>query len=225
MQRMLESPEGEDFRRIMMRQGVEERYPDMAKALNLPAAQVEKVLDFLAGRDVALDALESRLERARDRAEHEKLWRELMEKQRAYEAELANLIGESYPKWRDYDLASRERLRESNTRRGEERMRAAIVAGGSPLSDAQFRSVTAAMRAAEARFNEEAASQSMQQQLQRLPELARRQSEAATPLLDADQLGRLRKYLDQLYGTAGAMLSLMGESGDEPAPVSAPPRP
>lgn len=202
----MESPEGRDFARIMQRSTLEQRYPDMAKALDLTAAQVDKVLDFLAGREVEMSTLQSRLQDKRDRAAREELMSVIRDKEQAYAAELSNLLGNSYPEWQAYDLASRDRLRESYTRQGEDRMRAAIVAGGSPLSDAQFQSLTAALRAEEARFNQEASGQSMQQQMQRFPELARRQAEVAAHILDADQLARLRKHLDQMYGSVGAMM-------------------
>jgi hypothetical protein len=218
IQRAFESPEGREFARMMMRPALEQRYPDMAKALHLSAAQVDKVLDFLAGRNVEMDALESRLGRTRDRASREELSRAMEDKRKAYDAELSDLLGNSYPDWPEYERASGERLRETYTREGENRMRAAIVAGGSPLSDTQFQSVTAALRAEETRFNQEASNQSMRQQSQRLPELARRQAEAAAPYLDADQLARLRKHLDQMYGSVGPMMdmgAIMGLMGED----------
>jgi hypothetical protein len=208
IQRALESPEARDFNRIMQRSVIAQRYPDMAKALNLSAAQVDQVLDFLAARDVEMSALESRLQRTRDRAAREELMQMIRDKEQAYAAELSGLLGNSYPEWQQYDLASRERQRETYTRQGEDRMRSAIVAGGNPLSDTQFQSLTAALRAEETRFNQEASGRSMQQQAQRLPELARRQAEVAAPYLDAEQQARLRKYLDQMYGSIGGMLDL-----------------
>jgi hypothetical protein len=213
IQRALQSPEGQDFARLMQRSALEQRYPDMAKALNLTAEQVDQVLDFLAGREVEMSTLESRLERTRDRAAREELMRVIRDKEQVYAAELSSLLGNSYPEWQAYDLASRDRLRETYTRQGEIQMRAAIVAGGSPLSDAQFQSLTVALRAEESRFNQEVPGQSMQQQLQRLPELARRQAEVAAVFLDADQLARLRKHLEQMYGSVGAVMdfgTLMG---------------
>jgi hypothetical protein len=213
IQRALQSPEGQDFARLMQRSALEQRYPDMAKALNLTAEQVDQVLDFLAGREVEMSTLESRLERTRDRAAREELMRVIRDKERVYAAELSSLLGNSYPEWQAYDLASRDRLRETYTRQGEIRMRAAIVAGGSPLNDAQFQSLTVALRAEESRFNQEVPGQSMQQQLQGLPELARRQAEVAAVFLDADQLARLRQHLDQMYGSVGAVMdfgTLMG---------------
>lgn len=219
--RVMESAEGQDFARIMTRSMLEQRYPDMAKALNLSAEQVDEVLDFLARREAGMDALELRLQRTRDRAAREDLRRSMGEKRQADEAELSNLLGNSYPEWQEYDLASRDRQREGYTRQGEDRMRAAIVAGGSPLSDAQFQSLTAALREEETRFNLEASNQSVQEQMQRLPELARRQAEASAPILDADQQARLRKHLEDMYGSVGAMMDvgammgLMDEDYDE----------
>jgi len=208
IQRALQSPEGREFARIMERSTLERRYSDMAKALNLSPAQVDKVLDFLAGREVEMDMLEAQRQNTRDRAAREELMRVIRDKEQAYAAELSGLLGNSYPEWQAYELASRERQREGYTRQGQDRMRAAIVAGGSPISDAQFQSLTTALRAEEARFNQEASGQSMQQQMQRLPELARRQAEVAANYLDADQLARLRKHLDQMYGSVGAMMDL-----------------
>lgn len=208
IQRALQSPEGREFARIMERSTLEQRYSDMAKALNLSPAQVDKVLDFLAGREVEMDILESQRQNTRDRAAREELTRVIRDKEQAYAAELSGLLGNSYPEWQAYELASRERQREGYTRQGQDRMRAAIVAGGSPISDAQFQSLTTALRAEEARFNQEASGQSMQQQMQRLPELARRQAEVAANYLDADQLARLRKHLDGMYGSVGAMLDM-----------------
>lgn len=200
---LLDSPEGREFIRAMMRTNMEEQFYDARSELGLSQEEVDKLFDLLAGRmvDGAGDDEQPGAGNNPARVSGE-------EKQRNYEREIETLLGERYPRWQEYERTSFERQRE---RRAEAQLRNAISPPGQSIDDAQFRTLQAALTAEEARFEEEArAGRGTQDVLQRMSKLHPRLLDVATAHLDARQIERYRRHLQQQEEMARAIVSAAG---------------
>lgn len=208
-EQLFNNPESQEFSRIMMRQMLEEEFPDVERDLNLGKDRTEKLLDLLARQrsELAAVALSQLQGGAPDRAAMAEAARLEEQKERAFELELKALLGDTYPKWREYEQAAMDRQRQEYTRMGQERMRDAISAGGAPLTDAQFKYLTSALETEQKRIDQEMTSP--QQQMQRLPESNRRLLTVAAQHLNPQQLEGYRKYLQQQQ----EMISTMDNMG------------
>jgi hypothetical protein len=211
---MRNSPEGQEYQRIMLRQRLDEEYADVAKQMNLSPDKVAKLLDLLVKRrmDLAADSSSQQSRGPQDRAARAELTRIRAERERAFEAELKYLLGDSYPKWPEYQSAAAERQQEGYIRMAKEDLRHAISSGNSPLTDAQFAYLDSAITAEQNRIDQESRGMNMQQQLQRLPETNRRLVEVAAAHLNPQQLDRYRRYLEQQQGMMSAIETLGGLS-------------
>lgn len=202
------SPEGQELQRMMMRQSLEEEFPNLAKDMHLTPEKVGKLLDLLTRRRMenVMDGLGG--DRGpKDRAAREELARARAERNLASEAELKALLGDNYPNWNAYEQAAQDRRREEYTRAGKEQLRSAIESGGNPLTDIQFRSLDSALDAEQKRIDQ--ATTSIQQQMQQLPESNRRLLEVAKMHLNPQQLEGYRSYLKQLED----MMQMVGSMG------------
>jgi hypothetical protein len=208
------SPEGREFQRVMMRQTLEDEFPNLAKDLNLSPDKAGKLLDLLAKQrlDLAAEGLGQMRGGTQDRAARAEMARKREEQARAFQAELKSLLGDSYSKWNDYESAAADSRRQEYTRMGTQRLRDAITAGGPPLTDAQFQYLNSAITAEQKRIDQE--TRSVQQQMQRLPETNRRLVEVAAAHLNPQQLDRYRRYLQQQQEMMSA-IDAMGAFDDE----------
>lgn len=207
---MMETPEGRELQRLMGRQFLERRYPDVQKALNLTPAQVEKLFDVLVRRD--MDNEESMRTQSRppaDRAAREEMSRKMAEKSAAYRADLAAALGSSYEKWDQYEAAARQRQREGWERVAAEQMRTAISAGNNDMSDAQFQAFNAAVTAEQKRIDQ--TLRSPQQQMADLPANNRRLIEVASAHLNPAQLAAYRQHLEEQSAMLREAISTLGE--------------
>lgn len=211
-EQMLGSPEGREFALTVVRMGLEQQYPDVAKELGLGADEVERLFDLLAKHAIEAgpDLAKQQMGATGDQVALEEMARQIEAKQQANEAELSALLGNRYSKWQEYEQASNERQRDQWTRQGREQLRAAVSPAGNALNDAQFDALHAALDAEEKRINEESRGQSMQQELQRMPETHRRLIEVASGHLNAQQLEGYRRHLRQEAEMSRAIAGAMG---------------
>ncbi len=193
------SPEGREFQRVMMRQMLEQQYPDLAKTMNLSPENAGKLLDLLVKQRIDLAADRLSLQPGEEMA------RSLARKEQAYEAELSAMLGSSYTKWQEYQRTAMERQQAEYARVEREDMRNAISSGNAPLTDAQFQYLDSALAAEQKRIDQESRGMSLQQQLQRMPETNRRLAEVAAAHLNPQQLDRYKRYLEQQEEMAHAI--------------------
>lgn len=206
---MMESPEGRKLQLVMQRRSLEQRYPDVQKALNLTAEQVEKLFDVLARRDMEnRDSMRASRGPA-DRAAREEMARKEMEKSKAYRAELAAVLGSSYDKWDEYQIAATKRQQEGWERFAADEMRRAISVGNNDMSDIQFQAFNAAVTAEQKRI--EQTIRSPQQQLASLSESNRRLIEVASAHLNPAQLAAYRQHLEQQSAMMREAISTLGD--------------
>jgi len=206
---MMETPGGKQLQLVMERQGLARRYPDVQAALNLSPQQVEKLFDVLARRETE-DSEDRRQPRGPiDRAAGEEMLRKMAERDRAYRADLASVLGDSYPKWDEYQIAASQRQREGWARQAADQLRATISPGNNTLSDAQFQAFNAAVTAEQKRIDQ--SIRSPQQQLQNLPEANRRLVEVAVAHLNPEQLAAYRRHLEQQTEMMRMALSTLAE--------------
>lgn len=193
---MLASEEGRDLVASFGAMALQRQYPDLEKAVGLTPEEADKLLNILARHRV--DEADPALRRARgpsDPAERERLMREQQERMRANEEELMALLGDRYPKWQEYDRGSQQRLQETYAREAQARLRDAISSRDNPMSDTTFQAFVAAVDAEERRFNQEKPIRSPRQQVDQMPEMHQRMTQAASAHLDAAQLERYRRHL------------------------------
>lgn len=214
-EQMLNTPEGREFARSMLRMGMDRQYPDVGKELGLSPEQVDRVFDLLAERamDVAPDLLDARS--GPDAANREEMGRLLHEKEQAHEAELSALLGERYPQWKEYERSAGQRQQDEWARREREQLRAAMSPPGNALNDAQFQSLHAALEAERRRINQESRGYSVQQEAQHMPEAHRRLIEVASGYLNAQQLEGYRRHLQQEADMASMMATMERAMGGE----------
>lgn len=215
IQQSLNTPEGQEFTRTMMRMSLELQYADLAKELNLSAEEVGKLLDLLAKQttDVGTDSANLQSDSTRDRAAREQAARQLAEKEQAYEAEAAALLGSNYPKWKEYQRTAAVRQREAYERQQLDQLRNAVSSSSDPLGDTQFQALNTALAAEQKRIDQDSRGLTMQEQVRRLDESNRRLMDVAAGHLNSVQLERYRRHLEQQQEMARAMMGAMGAVG------------
>jgi hypothetical protein len=210
------SPQGQEFQRVMTRQMLEDKFPNLAKDMNLSKEKAGKLLDLLARRDLdrTLDMLDQSRGAKLDRAARDELARSSADRQRAFDAELKALLGDNHSKWNEYESAATNRQRDGYIRAAKEELRNAISSGGVPLTDAQFTYLDSAITAEQNRIDKEFMGLTMQQQMQRLPEANGRLVQVASSHLNPQQLEGYKRYLQQQESMMGAM-DTMGVFSDD----------
>lgn len=205
---LLTSPEGREFNRAMLRMSMDQQYPDAARELGLSQVELDKLFDLLANR-----MADEQAGRRAGSSTPDGVPREQGEPD--YEREIQTLLADRYPRWQQYQQTLGERRAENWKRVAEAQLRSAISAADRPVDDAQFQALQAALTAEEARFNQEVRAQpGLQQAMQRMSALNRRLVDVASVHLDAVQLERYRRHLQQqeemvrlTMGAAGAAAS------------------
>jgi hypothetical protein len=220
-QQMLSTPEGREMARSVLRGTLPQQYPDLAKELGLTAEEAEKFFDLLAKHqtDLSADALNMLGGSGMGPAETQELQRKLAEKQQANEAELETMLGSRYPKWQEYQgtAAARQQV---------DRLKSALSSGSNPLSDAQSKSLIAALGAEQAKFQEEERSRftpdaarsstnMLEEQVQRMVDHNKDLVNVADRHLNAEQLAQYRRQLEQETNMAVSMIRMMQGSGDQ----------
>jgi hypothetical protein len=210
LRQSLDTPQGQEYTRAMMRVNLKQRYPDLAKELGITDEEAAKFLDLLVkeGTQLASTALAMQTSGG-DRAAREEMARQMAEKEQAFEAEAAAMLGGNYSKWKEYERAAATRQREGFARQQTEQLRNAVSTESDPLSDTQFNSMQAALTAEQRRIDRESPGLSMQQQVQRLPETNRRLVDVASGYLNATQLERYRRHLEQQQAMVSTMITAM----------------
>lgn len=214
---MLDTPEGREFAYSMTLMSLQQRYPDLESALGLSSEEAGKLLEILARQqtDQGVGAIAGRRgANAPDVAERQRIASERAERQRAGEAELVALLGDRYPKWQEYERAATTRMTEQYTRQAREQLRNTVATRDNPITDTAFESFSSAVDAEQRRFRQESPpSRSIQQELQRMPEMHRRMVDAASAYLDATQLDRYRRHLQQEESMARSTADMVKSMG------------
>ncbi|HEY5807209.1 MAG TPA: hypothetical protein VIT67_04540, partial [Povalibacter sp.] len=132
-QALLKDPEYREAMRMQHRMSLSQAYPDLARELGLPQEQVNRLLDLLTDQQLR-SMEESRSVEAMaqsDPAAIAELQREGEERQRAQQAEIAQVLGpDGLERWQEYQnsMGSRYRVRQ---------LSGALDAAGIPLRDDQ----------------------------------------------------------------------------------------
>lgn len=190
-EQMLNSPEGKEFARAMLRMSIDQQYPDARRELGLSQEEADKLFDLLASR-----MADAELGRRGGGGTPDGVTPE--EREFKYEREVETLLGARYPRWQQYQQTLGQRRAENWKRLAEVELRGVIGSADQPVDDAQFQNLQAALSAEESRFNQEVrAAPGMQQQVQRMSALNRRLVDVASAHLDARQLERYRRHLQQ----------------------------
>lgn len=189
--KLLTSTEGREFTRAMLRLNMDRQYPDAARELGLDEEELDKLFNLLANR-----MADQQVARRADGAAPDGVSRE--QRESSYEREVAAQLGDRYPRWQQYQQTLGERRAEDWKRLAGAQLRSAISAADQPVGEAQFQSLQAALAAEESRFNQEVRFQpGLEQQVQRMSALNRRLVDVASAHLDAAQLERYRRHLQQ----------------------------
>jgi hypothetical protein len=212
---MLADPQMREMTNGMVRMMMPQMYPDVGKVLNLTDDEVQKLFDLLARQqiDIGMDSMDMIAGKASDPAAVQESQRKLTEKQQASEAELAELLGTRYPKWKEYESTrvARQQVQQFESTLGS----------SSRLSDAQRDELITALAAAEKATGEETRAappvsgrtqqEMMDNELKTLKEHNRRMVEAATAHLTPTQLDAFRRMMDQQTDSMNLMMRSLGQ--------------
>lgn len=213
-QAVLADPRTLEMTRSMLRMLLPQQYPDIARDLNLSAAEVEKLFDTLTRQQMDLGtggALDLFAGGEINPAAIQETQRKMQQQQKAHDAELAAMLGSKYPLWQDYQgtAAARQQV---------DQLQAALGADDR-LTDAARKSVIAALAVEEGRSQREerdamlqgrTTQEILENQIKRTTEVNQRRIAAASPLLTAAQRDTYRRLLDQQTSMAAMMLRSMG---------------
>jgi hypothetical protein len=194
-------------------------YPDIEQEMGLTRQEKEKLFDLMSSE--GLDSADLLLADTQDPAARREVQRKMVESTRTQEAKLAALLGSKYPKWADYQSTAAARQEVDQLRR-------ALSASGNPLSDAQSAQLVAAFADKRKRSDKEnrdwstssAAIDSpdmMQEMMQREADSQLRLVDVAAPILDAAQMSRYKRQVEQQAAMLRATMGLMGQgAGGKP---------
>ena len=222
LRQSMDTESGREFTRTMLASALAQQYPDLASELGLDAEQADRLIQMLAQQRT-----ETGMERAamlgaaEEPATRGERARRLAATEQAHEAQLSELLGAAYPKWKEYQRNTAVRQRQQTERTQLATLRNAVSAGRQ-MDDAQFEAVRAAINEEERRIQEESRGFSASQRLQRLPEEQRRLADAASRYLDAQQLQGYQRHLQQQADMMRMTLGVLGAIGGD-APPSGPP--
>lgn len=211
VQEMINTPGGQEFQRVMLRQGLISQYPDLQKELGIPSAQADRLLDLLVKQraDVAMERARIAGAGSMDGAPREA---------QAHEGEIAALLGDKYEKWKEYERTASDRLRQRWEQQGVEELRAAISTTSNPLSPAMFDPLVKALDAEQKRIDQELRGAGAAGQMQYLEQNQRRLMNVASAYLNADQMQRYRRHLEgqaQMIRATIGMLEGAGNTGPQ----------
>lgn len=213
LRQTMNTEEGREFTRNMLVSSLARQYPDVGSELGLSAAQVDRLFEALARyrTEAGMDRA-SLLGGTADRATREEVMRRVAAAEQAHEAQLSQMLGADYPRWKEYQRTAAVRQQEEAVRARAAEFRNAVSAGR-PLDDAQFEALRTAIGEEERRIQMESRGLAAAQQLQRLAEDQRRLTEVASRYLDAQQLQGYQRHLRQQGDMARMMLGAAGALG------------
>jgi hypothetical protein len=212
---ILSSEQGRAMVQPAVRGMIQQQFKGVGKALNLSTEEEEKLIDTIARQQTELSAASMELLTASDldAGKRQELQRNVQEMQRADEAELSSKLGSNYPQLQEFGstMAVRQQVDQLNT---------LLAPSGAGLSDAESKSLVAALAAEQKRITQEAnanpvpAGSSRQDalnaQLQRTTDANRRLVNTASGYLSSVQLESYKKLLDQQAQMVRAALGAMG---------------
>jgi hypothetical protein len=213
-QAVLANPQAMEMTRSMMRMMLPQQYPDIARDLNLSAAEVEKLFDTLARQqmDLGMGSMDLFAGGELDPAAMQQMERKMEQQQKANDAELAAQLGSKFPQWQEYQgtVAARQQV---------EQLQAALDADNR-LSEAGRKSVIAALAVEEGRIDRaehdalmpegRTTQEILENQIKRTTEDNQRRIAAASPHLTVAQRDTYRRLLEQQTNMAAMMLRSMG---------------
>jgi hypothetical protein len=215
------SPQNLEMTRSMMRMMLPQQYPDIARDLNLSAAEVEKLFDTIARQqmNLGMGSMDLFTGGQLDPAALQEMQRKMQQQQKADDAELAAMLGSKYSQWQDYQgtAAARQQV---------EQLQAALDADNR-LSEAGRKSVIAALAIEEGRAQREekdtmqlegrTTQEILENQLKRTVEVNQRRLQAASPHLTVAQRDAYRRLLEQQTNMANMVLrSMSAPAGGKP---------
>lgn len=216
---------GREFTRTMLAASLAQQYPDVGSELGLSAAQVERLFEELVRHrtEAGMDRT-TLVGGTPDRATREETMRRIAAAEQAHEAQLSEVLGADYPRWKEYQRKAAVRQQEESARLQAAQLRTAVSAGR-PLDDAQFEALRAAIGEEERRIQMESRGIAAGQQLQRLAEDQRRLTDVAARYLDAQQLQGYQRHLQQQGDMMRMVLGAVGAvgGGDAPGVPAGPP--
>src|SRR5690606_22544868 len=120
----MRTPQGQEFAQAMMRGVMGQMYPDIAEKVGVSQQEADALFDLLLRQqqEIAADSIGLLTGSVQDPAARREIQRNLVEKQRAQEAELAAHLGARHGQWEDYQAtaAARQQVNE---------LRAALATG------------------------------------------------------------------------------------------------
>jgi hypothetical protein len=207
------SPEASDMIRGQVRAALAQQLPDLATELRLNQAESDKLMDLLTKQ--ASSAAGDALGMLGGGPAAQDSQRKMIERQLAGEKEIANMLGNKYPAWQDYQgtAAARQEITQ---------LRALLGTGPDALTEAQTKPLIAAIGAERTRINKEEqtrmntalrSSQNvnlMEDQLRNMPAQSERLVNAASTQLSASQLDRYKRMLAQQENMLRAVMGSVG---------------
>lgn len=215
----MQSAQGREFTRTMMRGMMAQMYPDIAEEMNLSPDEVEALFDLLARQqdDLTADSLAMMTGGVQDAAARQQLQRSVVEKQQAHQRELAAHLGAKHARWEQYQqtAAARQQLGQ---------LESALAASGNPLTEEQSRKLVAAYTTEMKSITEEEeawstspaaleSSNLMQESMERALVAQQRLAEVARPHLTAAQREHQQRQLEQQSSMLRAIGGMMGGQG------------
>jgi hypothetical protein len=200
------SPEMVARRRQTGRMLMETTNPGVAEALGLTPDEKEKLLELLLDHQERSSAFFAEQRGSGAATSAEERTAAFQAREKTNEAELQALLGNKYPQWQDYKEA-RPAWRQL------EDLRVVSKAGGAPLTEAQSRSLVAALSTEHRAFTEESRSAVSQGRpaneilARNTPERQQRLLAAAAPHLSPQQLEGYRGMLERAAAQERTMLA------------------
>jgi hypothetical protein len=219
----MSSPEAVARRKQLARTLMETANPYVGEALGLAPEEADKLLDLLAAHQEGMSAVFSTAAEGGGPANVQERSAALQQRQQANLAELQAMLGSKYPQWEDYQQTrpAWQQLRD---------LRAVADAAGNPLTDAQGKSLVAALSVEQRNFSQqsrEAASQgtSISEILVRhSPQRRQQMLDVAAAHLSPQQLEGYRGMLERAAAQEQNTLRLLESARSAAAAAAAPPQ-
>jgi hypothetical protein len=205
---LMKDPEYRKLQLAQTRVNMERNYPGLVEELGLSEKEADRLFDLLAENQTALSA-ESQLLTAsatQDQAAMEETMRRRQAIQREQDEAVRAMLGGKYTQWQEYQQTRPARSRVTS-------LSSQLAQAGSPLTEAQTRSLTTAMIAEQQRQTQEARlmprtapvnpadsdarTKMLEENLKRNEENNRRLVEVAAPHMSAKQLATYRAQMEQ----------------------------
>src|SRR5262245_5444560 len=182
--------------------------PDLAKELNLSPAELEKFYDLLGSQTNGL------LGQLGSGGSRQDIAGNLQEAQKNSEAQIAALLGDKYPQWKQYEGSLGERNQVNQ-------LQNTLATTGNKLSDDQVRPLITALAAEQNRINQDrtpapagqnlSIQERLQQRQQQNAANNQRMVQAASPYMTSAQLDAYKAQLERPGGgRLGALGGMMG---------------